>query len=737
MRARQSVERFLRLARIALVALVVSVFAASLLAQGEAQVQKPRIKINMELYIAPVGNDAWSGRLSRPNRARSDGPLASFPGALAHLRALKAAGALHGPVIVHVRAGVYRLAETLRITPDDPSALTFAAYRNELPIIDGSSPITNWKVVDLNGRPVWVADIPDVAGGKWTFRSLFVNGCRAPRTRLPKEGLFRIAQLPDTKLPAGWETPGGTRFVAGADDVRTFHNLSDVEVVALHYWTEERSPIAGFDPASRIVTLARPARPALVASGGSPQLADYYLDNVFEALTEPGQWYLDRPAGKLFYLPRPGQNPDNTEISAPRILQLVTLIGRPEANRFVENVHFRGITFRNTDWRHPGEETKGIDPDTGAGFSRGGYAGTYQAANDVPGVFRFIAARDCSVERCTLLNLGWYAVDVGEACSNINVLANVIRDVGAGGVKINGASAAEKSPQRETHHVCVSDNEISQCGRIFHSAVGVLSMNAHHVQIAHNHIHDLFYTGVSCGWVWGYAESASHDNTIEFNHIHDVGQGLLSDMGGIYLLGVQPGTVLRNNLIHDVRAAHYGGWCIYPDAGSSNLLIENNVCYDANNQAFFQHYGRDNVVRNNIFAFGGISIASYLRLEPHLGLVFERNILVTEGHPPWGDPRSEMKPLWVSGYPPEEDAVRYRSDFNLLWDADHRTPVFRFKDTNLSLEEWQRFGHETHSLVADPKFRNLAKRDFTLARSSPAFKLGFIRIDLSHVGPRK
>ena len=729
-----------RLGGISLVVLVGFVFAPPLSVQGAPQEVKPRSQANTEFYIAPSGKDAWSGRLARPNRARTDGPLASFPGTLARLRALKDAGALQGPVTVYVRGGVYRFTETLRITPDDPSPLTFTAYRNERPVIDGSFLIADWKIVKLNGRPAWVADLPDVAGGKQTFRSLFVNGTRAARPRLPREGLFRVAGLPDTKLPANWETPGGTqRFLASPNDIRFFRNLADVDIVALHYWVEERSPIAAFDPVSHIVTLGRPTRPPLI--GADSKLADYYLDNVFEALSEPGQWYLDRPAGKLYYLPRPGQAPSNTEVAAPRLLQLVTVIGRADGDRFVEDVHFRGLTFRNTDWRHPGEETGGIDPDTGAPFVRGKYASAQQAANDVPGVVRFIAARNCSVERCSFLNLGWYAVDLGEACSDIRLQANVIRDLGAGGVKINGASAREKAPQRETHHVTVSDSEISQLGLIFHSAVGVLSMNAHHVAISHNHIHHTCYSGVSCGWSWGYGESASHHNTIEFNHIHDIGQGVLSDMGGVYLLGVQPGTVVRNNLIHDVRSAQYGAYAMYPDEGSSNLLIENNVVYDSKDCCFFLHYGRDNVVRNNIFAVSGSNIAYYVRNEPHVGMTFERNILVSQGHA-WYDPaRVETNPVWASELPPEQDIRRWRSDFNLFWDAEGRPPVFLFnypaKDRMITLSEWQRFGNDTHSLAADPMFRNFAKRDFTLSRKSPALKLGFIPIDLSRVGPRR
>jgi hypothetical protein len=197
-------------------------------------------------------------------------------------------------------------------------------------------------------------------------------------------------------------------------------------------------------------------------------------------------------------------------------------------------------------------------------------------------------------------------------------------------------------------------------------------------------------------------------------------------MGGIYTLGVQPGTVIRNNLIHGVRSAHYGGWCIYPDEGSSHIVIENNLCYDADREPFHQHYGRENAVRNNIFAFGAEALGQYSRMEPHIGFTFERNILITDG-----------TPVWLSRFAPDQEAPRYWSDLNLFWDVRRRGPSFLFKGgRKLSLPAWRRLGHELHSIVADPGCRNPLKRDFTLKRNSPALALGFVPIDLSNVGPR-
>jgi hypothetical protein len=692
----------------------------------------------IEFYLAPDGNDGWSGRLKEANAARSDGPLATLRGALQKIRCLRerpthlatphVIGGLKGPVVVWLRGGRYAFAEPVTISADDAVPVTFAAYPGEKPVLDGGVRITDWQMETRAGHTLWTADLPEVRAGRWFFRQMFVNGERRARPRLPKQGLYRMESAPGMPLPAGWGGGGYTQFVSSGEDVRSFRNLTDVEVVYVHFWIEERSPIASFDPAQRLVTMARPSRTNLVGSFGT-QLADYYLDNVCEALTEPGEWYLDRAAGKLTYLPLPGETPETCEVVAPRVLQLLRLTGAPDGSRPVQHVRFRGITFQHTDWRHPGEEPRAagdlLPNPSVKWFNRGDSAASGQAAADVPGVIHLEHARDCAFEDCTIRNVGWYGLFLANGCHGIRVVGCELRDLGAGGIKLNGTAAGEPETGR-TGWNRITDNHIHQAGRIFHSAVGVLSMNSAGNVIAHNHIHDLFYSGISCGWVWGYGPSVSHDNRIEKNHIHTIGQGLLSDMGGVYLLGVQPGTIVRGNLIHDVVKAHYGGWALYTDEGSSHVILEDNLCYRTNGHLFHQHYGRENTVRNNILVFGEEAATAYTRIEPHIGVLYYRNILVSAG-----------PPMFQNAY--GENQRRLFSDLNLFWDTTRKQPLLnRGLDgkQDWGLAQWQALGHDLHSLVADPGFVDAAHGDFALRSDSPALALGFRPLDLADVGPR-
>ncbi|GGD53881.1 right-handed parallel beta-helix repeat-containing protein [Paenibacillus nasutitermitis] len=685
-----------------------------------------------ELYVSTLGKDTWTGRLPEPHPEDNDGPLATIAGARDAIRHLKQSALISGAVTVWLRGGHYHQTEPVVFTPEDSAAVTYAAYPGETPVVDGGRRLSGWREETIGGIAMWVADAPVADGDNGYFRQLFVNGERRSRTRLPKQGFYWMKDVPGTGFQGGEMSSdlfaGTDTFVCAQGDIdASWRNRNDIDVVAVHYWIEERMPVASFNPDTGEVKSSRKSM-FVLKDDVARRYAKYYVENVFEALTDPGQWYLDRTAGKVYYIPLPGEALAETELVACSARQLLKLEGKPEEEKYVEHLSFQGLTFAHTDWIQPkggGErfELPGID-----------FAAAPQAAFHIPGVVHMRGVRYCSIEDCRIERIGWYGIELSEGCMSNRIVGNTISDMGAGGIKLDGADASGSILLR-TGSNRITDNHIHAGGRIFHSACGILSVHSAGNTFSHNHIHDLYYTGISCGWVWGYAENVSKNNRIEKNHIHDIGHGLLSDMGGIYTLGVQPGTVIRGNLIHDIEKCNYGGWAIYPDEGSSHILIENNICFRTSSQVFHQHYGRENIVRNNIFAFGREGQAALGRAEDHLSFTFEKNIIVADG-----------QPMFVAGYSGQLDKKGFSSDLNLFWDISGGEPEsgnqkfdeqanFSLNDKR-SMEDMNQLGYDLHSIYADPRLEDPAGGNFTLLEDSPAWALGFQPIDLTDVGPR-
>jgi len=241
----------------------------------------------------------------------------------------------------------------------------------------------------------------------------------------------------------------------------------------------------------------------------------------------------------------------------------------------------------------------------------------------------------------------------------------------------------------------------------------VLRTSYNHV--TQNDICDFYYTGVSVGWSWGYAATSAHDNAIEYNHIHDIGKADLSDMGGIYCLGDSPGTTLRHNHIHDIYSYSYGGWGLYTDEGSTGILLESNIVHDTKSGGFFQHYGRDNIVRNNIFAWAMTGQIGRGRQEEHQSFDFRRNIVLT-------DNGEALNRAWDNG--------NYTIDENVYWDTSDRELYF----AGMPFADWQALGRDEDSVIEDPRFVDAEGRDFTLRDDSPALAMGFEPIDVSEIG---
>lgn len=657
---------------------------------------KNKMNDTMTLYVSPDGNDAWSGRLPDPSADGRDGPLATPARARDLLRELPKSEA--GARRVLLRGGVYRLSEPLVFGPEDSGTETcpvvFGACPGERPVLSGGREISGWTLDDVNGRDCWVAELPEVRAGTWNFTQLFVNGRRCPRPRWPKRGYHRFTE---------WkaEAPDCAEFAEG--DLQAWRNLDDVRLITLQYWEENHLRIRALDPAKREVRFVTGCERKPIDEQG--RFARYYAENVFEALTEPGEWYLDRPEGRLFYLPLEGETPEAVEVVAPVLRELVRFAGTEDQP--VRHIVLENLSLQHAEWSYPPGRTASI-----------------QAAVLAPGAVCMDFAEECVLYGCEITRVAQYGVEMRDGCSGNRVAACALHDLGAGGVRIGKT----EHPDEETKvrgrvvggkpmHATVCDCEIHDGGRIFPSAIGVWIGDCGFNRVMHNHIHHFRYTGISSGWTWGYAPTRTVDNRIEFNHIHHINwERLLSDNGGIYTLGRHPGSVVRGNVIHHVGMYFYGGRGLYPDEGTTGLLLENNLVYRCDGPGYRTHFGRDNHARNNILAHCGSPQVVLGNKEEGRAAIFERNLVF------WEDAYLEID--GTPGY------ALYRD--NLFWGG---TPDCDM-GWGMCLADWQELGQHGNTRMADPLFADPDGEDFTLRSDSPALALGFEPIDPNRAGPR-
>jgi hypothetical protein len=607
-----------------------------------------------ELHVSPSGKDTDPGT--------REAPLATL--ARARDAARRPTGA--GPRTVVLRGGTYFLPEPLVFKAED-SGVTYAAAPGENVVVSGGRRISGWTKAD---------------GGHWTartdlrFNQLFVDGKRRTRARTPNPGeFFRV----DGEITL--DKPAKLKYREG--DLRPeWADRGDVEVIALQKWAEIRMPIRGLDTAARVATLSGDCFKWIIEKD-----ARYWVENAPDLLDQPGEWYLDRTSGLLTYKPLPGEDPEKVEAIVPVLNQIVRIEG-------ASKLRFERIAFSHADWS--------IGPK--------GYSDS-QAAIDYPGAVRAEGAVGCEFDRCVVSHVGGYGIELGRGCRENRIVRCEVTDIGAGGIRI-GETRLRKEAADQTLGNLVTDSHIHDIGSVFPAGVAVWVGHSSKNRFAHNHIHDTYYSAFSIGWSWGYGPSGAQENVIEQNYVHHIGRRMLADMGGVYTLGTCSGTLIRNNVFHDVWSSTYGGWAIYFDEGTTGVVAENNVAYRCKSNGFHQHYGKENTLRNNVFALSQEAQIARSRTEDHFTLLFERNIVY------WKEGKL-LSGNW--------DGDKFRWERNLFWNPAGTTGL---------PAKWKELGLDKDSVVADPLFVDPDKGDFTLKPDSPALKLGFQPIDVSKVGIR-
>ncbi|UCH36268.1 MAG: right-handed parallel beta-helix repeat-containing protein [Armatimonadota bacterium] len=551
-----------------------------------------------DFHVSPGGDDANSGTERAPFRT-----LARARDAVRE----KIAQRLTRDVTVLLRGGVYELDEPVVFGPEDSGtdehSITYAAYPGESPIISGGRRIAGWRRESGGLR---TAHVPGLEGAP---RSLFVDDARAPRARTPNRDdahpywTLERAELSEDLSTFALDLPRGL--------ARAWRDIENVEVVVLGAWEVTRKRLAAADEAAGRVILAPPHVEGHSAIRPAANMACYF-ENAVEMLDRPGEWHLDRGAAVLRYRPRAEEDASQVRAVAPALSRLLTLAGARE--RPVRNLHFTGLRFAHARWAPPGHGYNGIQacfhfpPEPAGGASDDALENLR-----IDSAVEWEYAERCSLIECEIAHTEGTGLSLRRGCCDNLIQRNRIFDAGANGLMVgenlchlyhaDREPPAADVPRRNV----IRDNRVEDCGVEYHGAVGIWVAFTDGTVVAHNLVHDLPYTGISVGFIWNDTPTVCRGNVVEYNHIHDV-MKLLADGGGIYTLGLQPGTVLRGNLIHDVH--RHESTCakspnngIFFDEGSTGYLVEDNVIYNTPEGAvrFNQTTEDAHTWRNNSF----------------------------------------------------------------------------------------------------------------------------------------
>lgn len=668
------------------------------------------------IYVSQnIGNYLNTGFLSQEDNL-GNGPLESIEQAFEKVYQLRCAGNFR-PITVKILDDEYFIDNTMDFDSSKICGkykdnecicgITVEPYSKRCKIVGGRR-ITGFSEDTFNGQKCFSAHIPKVLSGEWYFTDLYVDGKRAKLTRYPKEGTLRCV---DTEHNTGGQFAHSEWFIAKREDLENIKDVENAIVSYYHYWIDEHSPVKSYDRESGKLTMEYKSRFMISnrydETDGQVTTAnlEYYLENIPEAFSNPDEWYLDKNKGMLYYIPRnEKQSPENITVYAPTVDKILNFSGNKDKK--ITNIYFKDIDFVCSDGDYASTSEDLCDNPEEAGK----YASDCQSVSDAYGAVNFTYSKNCGLDNCNLTCLGVHAVSINEGCSDIEITNCKISDVGAGGIRIVGGVAGCEENE-ETHHISVQRCNITNCGRRYAAGCGILAMHIHNCEFSDNEISYLDYSGISVGWVWGYVDSNTYDNKILRNHIHHIGMGNLSDMGGIYLLGKQRGTIVAENIIHDCLGSHYGGWGIYTDEGSSFIRVEKNIVYNISSDCYHQHFGSDNVITNNIFAFGKRALLACSIDEMHTSLVVEKNIFVTD-----------KRPIFCTSQAVKGFNSALMSHHNLIYDVSGREPVmFNSRGHDFTFSEIQKLGMEMGSIVKNPKLSD----DFKVSDDSPAHDLGF------------
>ena len=553
-----------------------------------------------EIWISPKGSDF--------NNGTRQSPKATLTSALRQAREWRRTedNRIQGGITIYMEGGTYAFHEPVFIRPEDSgtkeSPTIIRSVGDEKVILSGGISINGWK---KQGK-VWVADVPVFNGRPLDFRQLWVNGKKAVRARDVEdfEKMNRICSVDEKNEILYVPVVSIRRLIDNKGNLKAKY----AEMVLHQMWCVanlrirsvevqgDSAAIRFHQPESRIQFEHPWPRPMVTTDGHN---SAFYLTNARELQDVPGEWYHDIDARKVYYYPREGEKMQEAEVIVPAVETLVRVEGT--LDRPVRHIRFEKITFSYTTWMRPSEKghvplqagmylTDGyrIDPKMQRNYlnhplDNQGWLGRPAAA------VRVVAARQIDFERCRFEHLGSTGLDYEEAVQGGVVRGCLFRDIAGNGLLVGSFSPAA----HETHlpydpadrrEVC-TQQQINNCyfTEIGNEDWGCLAIAAGYVEdinIEHNEISEVPYSGISLGWGWTQTVNCMRNNRVHANLIHHYAKHMY-DVAGIYTLGSQPKSYVTENCVHSIYKPGYvhdpNHWFyLYTDEGSSFITVRDN-----------------------------------------------------------------------------------------------------------------------------------------------------------------
>ena len=553
-----------------------------------------------EIWISPKGSDF--------NDGTRQSPKATLTSALRQAREWRRTedNRIQGGITIYMEGGTYAFHEPVFIRPEDSgtkeSPTIIRSVGDEKVILSGGISIKGWK---KQGK-VWVADVPAFNGRPLDFRQLWVNGKKAVRARDVEdfEKMNRICSVDEKNEILYVPAVSIRRLIDNKGNLKAKY----AEMVLHQMWCVanlrirsvevqgDSAAIRFHQPESRIQFEHPWPRPMVTTDGHN---SAFYLTNARELQDVPGEWYHDIDARKVYYYPREGEKMQEAEVIVPAVETLVRVEGT--LDRPVCHIRFEKITFSYTTWMRPSEKghvplqagmylTDGyrIDPKMQRNYlnhplDNQGWLGRPAAA------VRVVAARQIDFERCQFEHLGSTGLDYEEAVQGGVVRGCLFRDIAGNGLLVGSFSPAA----HETHlpydpadrrEVC-TQQQINNCyfTEIGNEDWGCLAIAVGYVgdvNIEHNEISEVPYSGISLGWGWTQTVNCMRNNRVHANLIHHYAKHMY-DVAGIYTLGSQPKSYVTENCVHSIYKPGYvhdpNHWFyLYTDEGSSFITVRDN-----------------------------------------------------------------------------------------------------------------------------------------------------------------